>query len=175
MRQVVVAVGSILLLLSCAHPQPLSDNTTHTTRTTLQPRDSSDSSTVVANTLLALSQQWVDTWNQRDIERMAEMHGDVTQTIYVIGETSSTVEWLLREIREKNFWDLSWKIAMVDPHVRILGADAGLVSFRLVGEEAGARGTKPFSAAFTLVYQKLEGGWKIVHVQDSSRLEAPSP
>lgn len=106
---------------------------------------------------------------------MAEMHGDVTRTVYVIGETYSTVEWLLREIRENKYWDLSWKIRLVEPHVRMLGADAGLVSFRLVGEEAGARGTKPFSAAFTLVYQKLGGEWKIVHVQDSSRLEAPAP
>ena len=106
---------------------------------------------------------------------MAEMHGDAAQTVYVIGETSSSVEWLLREIRETKFWDLSWKIAMVEPRVRLLGADAGLVSFRLVGEEASVRGTKPFSAAFTLVYQKLDGDWKIVHVQDSSRLEAPAP
>jgi hypothetical protein len=64
------------------------------------------------------------------------MHGDVTRTVYVIGETFSTVDWLLQEIREKKFWDLSWKIRMVEPHVRVLGADAGLVSFRLVGEEA---------------------------------------
>ena len=163
MRRVLLTVGAIVLFLSCAHSRD----------TALQ--NSSEVSTGVADTLLARSQEWVDTWNQRDIERMAGMHGDVSRTVYVIGETSSTVDWLLREIREKNFWDLSWKIRMVEPHVRVLGADAGLVSFRLVGEETGTRGTRPFSAAFTLVYQKLDGDWKIVHVQDSSRLETPSP
>lgn len=170
MRQALLALGSILLIVSCAHTQSQGSRTSGTTS------PSPDAvSTAAADTLLALSQQWVDTWNQRDIEGMAEMHGDVTRTFYLIGETSTPVQWLLREIREKNFWDLSWKIRMVDPHVRLLGADAGLVSFRLVGDEVSARGTKPFNAAFTLIYQKLDGEWKIVHVQDSSRLEAPAP
>lgn len=170
MRQAVLAFGSVLLLAACAHTQPPGRNTSHSIV-----QDSDVPTAAVTETLLALSHQWVDTWNQKDVERMAAMHGDVTRTAYVIGETFSTVEWLLQEIREKKFWDLSWKIHMVEPHVRVLGADAGLVSFRLVGDEASARGTKPFSAAFTLVYQKLDGEWKIVHVQDSSRLEAPAP
>jgi ketosteroid isomerase-like protein len=170
MRQRVLAFGPILLLAACAHTQTPWSNPSLST-----PEHSDAPTAPVTETLLALSQEWVDTWNQKDVERMAEMHGDVTRTVYVIGETSSTVEWLLREIREKKFWNLSWKIRLVEPHVRMLGADAGLGSFRLVGEEAGPRGTKPFSAAFTLVYQKLDGDWKIVHVQDSSRLEAPAP
>jgi ketosteroid isomerase-like protein len=170
MRQAVIAFGSILLLAVCTHTQLPERNTSLSA-----PQRSGGPTAPGSETLLALSQMWVDTWNQRDVARMAEMHGDVTRTVYVIDETFSTVEWLLRDIREKNFWNLSWKIEMVEPHVRMLGADAGLVSFRLVGEEEGPQGTKPFSAAFTVVYQKLDGEWKIVHVQDSSRLEAPVP
>lgn len=168
MRLVLLAYGSVLLFVSCVHSRaPIPARTL----------DDSDqlATAAVTETLLALSQQWAGTWNERDIERMAEMHGDAARTVYVIGETSSTVEWPLREIRNTNFWNLSWKIRMVEPHVRVLSADAGLVFFRLVGEEASERGTRPFSAAFTLVYQKLDKDWKIVHVQDSSRLEAPAP
>jgi ketosteroid isomerase-like protein len=171
MRQGLFGCAAILLFASCAHTQQPGRSSSQ-----VRPSETGYVSTAaVAQTLLGLSQEWVDTWNQQDVDRMAEMYGDVTRTFYVIGETFSTVEWLLREIREKKFWNLSWKIRIVEPHVRILAADAGLVSFRLVGEEASARGTKPFSAAFTLVYQKLAGEWKIVHVQDSSRLEAPTP
>lgn len=170
MRQVLLTCGSILLFVTSAYSQAPSSGTSRTAV-----HDSSQqTTTAAAETLLALSQQWVGAWNERDVDRMADMHGDVARTIYIIGETSSTVEWLLREIRNTNFWDLSWKIHIVKPHVRVLSAEAGLVSFRLVGEEASARGTKPFSAAFTLVYQKLAGEWKIVHVQDSSRLETPA-
>jgi hypothetical protein len=160
----------MLLLAACAHTPPPPADTSGST-----PQHSGTPMAAINETLLVLTQEWVDTWNQKDVERMAKMHGDVTRTVYVIGDTSSTVEWLLREIREKDYWNLSWKIRMVEPRVRILGTDAGLVSFRLVGEEVGALGSKPFSAAFTLVYQKLGGEWKIVHVQDSSRLEAPAP
>ena len=170
MRRTVIALGSIVLLASCAHTQPPGRSSSRSV-----PQQSSNVPSVdVAETLLALSQEWIDTWNQRDVERMAQMHGDAAHTVYLIGDTFSTVEWLLQEIREKKFWDLSWKLTMVEPHVRILGPDAGLVSFRLVGEEVGAGGTRPFSAAFSLVYQKLDEGWKIVHVQDSSCLDEPT-
>ncbi|HEX2723919.1 MAG TPA: DUF3804 family protein [Gemmatimonadaceae bacterium] len=63
---------------------------------------------------------------------------------------------------------------MAEPRARVLGPDAGLVSFRLIGEEINASGKKPFLAAFTLVFQKLDGVWKIVHIQDSSRLDEPA-
>ena len=170
MRPAMIALGSILLLVSCAQTQPPGRQTSRSV-----PQQAAGLPSVeVAETLLALTRQWVDTWNQRDVERMARMHGDAAHTVYVIGDTFSTVEWLLQEIREKKFWDLTWNLTLVEPHVRILGPDAGLVSFRLVGEESGAGGTRPFSAAFSLVYQKLDEGWKIVHVQDSSRLDAPA-
>lgn len=166
MRKTLFASGLILLAAACAHTQVAAQTPTS---------DSGAPATPVSDTLLALTEEWVDTWNQKDVERMAALHGDVTRTVYVIGETSSSVDWLLREIRDTNFWNTSWNTRMTEPHVRPLGDDAGLVSFRLVGEETGASGTKPFSAAFTLVYQKIDGAWKIVHVQDSSRLEAPAP
>ena len=171
MRHALLAFGSVLLLVSCDHIQPPGRDAPRSL-----PQQSANVPTLeVTEALLSLTQEWVDTWNRRDIERMAQMHGDVAHTVYVIGETSSTVEWLLQEIRDKNFWNLSWKLAVLKPHVRVLGPDAGLVSFRLVGEETGVGGTKPFSAAFSLVFQKLDGEWKIVHVQDSSRLEEPAP
>lgn len=138
MRQALLAFGPILLLVSCDRIQaPVRD----APRSLPQP-SANVSTSEVAEALLSLTQEWVDTWNRRDIERMAQMHGDVANTAYVIGETSSTVEWLLQEIRDKNFWNLSWKLAVLKPHVRVLGPDAGLVSFRLVGEETGVGGTK---------------------------------
>jgi hypothetical protein len=171
MRRLLLSYASILLFVSCAHWQPTGSATSATTNH----RSGAVATAAVTKTLLDLSQQWVDTWNERDVERMAAMHGDVTQTRYAIGQTSTTVEWLLQEIRATNYWNVSWKIRMVEPHVRVLNDDAGFVFFRLVGDETIAGATRPFSAAFTLVYQKLDGEWKIVHVQDSSRLEAQAP
>ena len=170
MRQAALTLSFALLLASCAQGPPLSRDPSDST-----PQHYTNGATgALTDTLLALSREWVDTWNQKNVARMAQLHGDSRNTLYGIGNAFTTVEWLLQELREKNFWGVSWKLAMEEPHVRILGSTAGLVSFRLVGEETGAAGTKPFVAAFTLVYQKLGGVWKIVHVQDSSRLDEPA-
>lgn len=170
MRQGVLALGSILLLMSCAQTQT---RERRPSRPGVQ-RSETATSKAVTDTLLALSQEWTDSWNQKNVERMAQLHGDIRNTLYGIGDNFTTVEWLLTELRQKNFWNVSWKVAMVEPRVRPLGSNAGLVSFRLVGEETSVRGTKPFVAAFTLVFQKLDGVWKIVHIQDSSRLDEPA-
>lgn len=88
MRQAVLAFGSILLLASCAQTQPPGRNPSRSV-----PQQSANVTTVaVAKTLLALSQEWIDTWNQKDVERMTQLHGDVAHTLYGIGDTFSTVE-----------------------------------------------------------------------------------
>ena len=122
------------------------------------------------DTLLARTQQWVDTWNNKDLEGMRRLHAaDLSRQRYGIGHGFTTMEWLLNELREKNFWDLSWSLRIVDSDVRMLGGDAGLVSFRLLGSETPNNGpARPFSAAFSLVFQRIRGEWRIVHVHDSS-------
>jgi uncharacterized protein (TIGR02246 family) len=124
----------------------------------------------VSDTLVALAQEWVDTWNNKDVERMRRLHADdVSIQLYALGEEFVTIEKLLKEIRKENFWKLSWSIKIVQPHVRMLGADAALVAFRVVGKETHSYGSsRPYSAAFSLVFQRYRDEWKIVHVHDSS-------
>ena len=128
----------------------------------------------VSDTLVARAQEWVDTWNKKDVERMRRLHADdVSSQLYGIGDEFGTIEGLLKELREKNFWNLSWSIKIVEPRVRILGANGALVAFRLVGSETSKDGTmRPYSAAFSLIFQRVRGEWLIVHVHDS---DCPSP
>ena len=145
------------------------------------PRDgagqSVDSSpSTVADTLLVRTQQWVDTWNKKDVEGMRALHAvDVHDQRYSIGNGFTTMEWLLKELRETNFWNVTWSVKMVESKVRMLGADAGLVSFRLTGTETpSAARAHEFLESFSLIFQRIEGKWLIVHVHDSSRLQAGS-
>lgn len=107
---------------------------------------------------------------------MRRLHADdVADQRYVIGNGFGTMESLLRMLREENFWNVTWSIKIADPKVRMLGSDAGLVSFLLVGTETtGAGVPRPFSEAFSLVFQRIRGKWLIVHVHDRSRLEPES-
>jgi hypothetical protein len=134
------------------------------------------STSPVTDTLLARTQQWVATWNAQDVGGMRRLHSaDVGDQRYVIGNGFTTMEWLLKELRETNFWNVTWALKMADAKVRMLGGDAGLVSFRLIGNETPSGGaTRPFSEAFSLIFQRIRGEWLIVHVHDSMRLE-PRP
>ncbi|HKY97734.1 MAG TPA: nuclear transport factor 2 family protein [Gemmatimonadaceae bacterium] len=127
----------------------------------------------ITDTLLVRTQQWVDAWNEKDVGAMRRLHAaDVGDQRYVIGNDFTTMEWLLKELRETNFWNVTWSIRMADAKVRMLGAEAGLVSFRLTGSETPSGGAmRPFSEAFTLIFQRIRGEWLIVHVHDSMRLD----
>jgi len=122
--------------------------------------------------LVAHAQEYVDTWNKKNVKRMRQLHApDVASQLYGIGDTFMRVDTLLEELAKENFWNASWSLKMMDPRVRMLGSDAAFVAFRLVGKQTDGKGvTTPYSAAFTLVYQRQKGAWKIVHVQDSSPL-----
>jgi len=124
----------------------------------------------VSDTLIARAHEWVDTWNYKDVERMRQLHADdVSIQRYGIGDEFITIEKLLKEIREQNFWKLSWSIKIVQPHVRMLGADAALVAFRLQGKETHSDGrSRIYSAAYSLVFQRYRSEWKIVHVHSGS-------
>ncbi|HUF64744.1 MAG TPA: DUF4440 domain-containing protein [Gemmatimonadaceae bacterium] len=124
----------------------------------------------VETTLVAHAHRWVDTWNNNDVERMSRLHAaDVSLQLYGIGDAFVTMDELLEELREENFWKLSWSINMVEPRVRRLGAEAALVAFRLVGKETRSDGSsRPYAAAYSLVFQRDRHNWKIVHVHSSS-------
>lgn len=125
----------------------------------------------ITDTLLVRTQRWVDAWNERDAGGLRRLHAaDVGDQRYVIGNGFTTMEWLLEELRDTNFWNVTWSVRMVDTKVRLLGEDAGLVSFRLTGDETSSGGaTRPFSEVFSVIFQRVQGEWLIVHVHDSTR------
>lgn len=125
----------------------------------------STNSVDVSQTLIGQTYQWVQTWNEKNVERMQQMHA--SDMLYGIGDSFITGEGLVRDIRQNNFWGVSWSIKMNNPHVRLLGQDAALVSFRLVGEQFQKGSSLPYSALFTVAFQRQRGEWKIVHVHDS--------
>jgi hypothetical protein len=107
---------------------------------------------------------------------MRRLHAvDVGDQRYAIGNGFTTTEWLLKELCKTNFWNVTWSVKMVDPKVRMLGADAGLVSFRLTGSEApSGAGPHEFLEALSLIFQRIDGEWLIVHIHDSTRLQPGS-
>jgi ketosteroid isomerase-like protein len=123
----------------------------------------------LTDTLITRSQEWVDTWNKKDVKRMRALHAeDVADQLYGIGEEFGTVEHLLDDIARENFWNLSWSIKIVDPRVRVLGPNSALVAFRLIGDETNSKGgSRRYSAAYSLIFQREKRVWKVAHVHSS--------
>ena len=124
----------------------------------------------LSDTLIARAQEWVDTWNNKDVKRMRGLHAaDVTGQLYGIGEEFTTMDKLLDGIAKENFWNLSWSIKIVEPRVRILGPDVALVAFRLIGDETNnsTGGSRRYSGAYSLIFQRERKVWKVVHVHSS--------
>jgi ketosteroid isomerase-like protein len=123
----------------------------------------------LSDILIARAQEWVDTWNKKDVRRMRGLHAaDVTGQLYGIVEEFTTIDKLLDDIARENFWKLSWSIKIVEPRVRILGPDAALVAFRLIGDETNSTGgSRRYSAAYSLIFQRERKVWRVVHVHSS--------
>lgn len=119
--------------------------------------------------LIARSEEWVNTWNDRDVDKLRSLHAkDISSQLYGIGEEFLSVDKLLDDIKRENWWGLSWSIKIKDPKVRMLGSDAALVAFRLVGSETNSSGnSRVYSGAYTLVFQRQTNEWKVVHVHSS--------
>ena len=115
--------------------------------------------------LLSLTEQWVRTWNEKDVDRMQQLQAD--DLLYGVFGSFTQGPVLLEQLRSNNFWGVTYTLRTVDPKVRILSSDTALVLFKLVGTSVGPKGSQPYRSLFTLVYQRRGGEWKIVHIHDS--------
>ncbi len=56
----------------------------------------------------------------------------------------------------------------MEPQVEVLGPDAGVVSFRYKGQAVDTAGTsQSLTAAFSLVFERRDGDWKVVQAHES--------
>ena len=128
-----------------------------------------DTTAAVTAKLLGLAREWVRTWNEKDVDRMQQLHDD--NFVYGIFGHFVDGQDLLKEIQKQDFWGVTYTLKMVKPQVRVLSSDTALVLFQLVGKSVGPKGERPYASLFTLVYQKRGGDWKIIHVHDSESSE----
>ncbi len=118
----------------------------------------------LSSKLLGLTNEWVRTWNEKNANGMQQLYG--AGMLYGFGQSFVTGEALVDLLRRENFWGLSWSLKAENPQVRMLGPDAALVWFRLDGQETGNGRSRPYSALFSLVFQRQNGQWRIIHIQD---------
>lgn len=120
----------------------------------------------LADTLLAVAEEWNAAWAELDPEPYLAHYGDEARFYYQGAELDRAA--LGEVVREEMAGIERWSTELVDPRVEVLGPDAGVVSFRYEGEWEDTDGeTRDIEAALTLVFERRDGEWTVVQAHES--------
>jgi uncharacterized protein (TIGR02246 family) len=118
-----------------------------------------------AETLLALAEEWLDSWNALDPERMLQFYDE--DLLYYWKGRPMTLGQFESALHEYIIPNETYSIELTEPHVQLIGADAAVVAF-IWGDKAGPSGeVPPPIAAVSLVFERRGGVWKILHIHES--------
>lgn len=119
----------------------------------------------IADTALDLSREWLDAWNELDADRMLQFYDE--ELLYYWKGRPMTYEQFKGALLEYIIPNESYSIEMTDPHVQLLGSDAAVVAFNW-RDKAEPGGEAPSAkAAVSLIFNRHNGEWKIVHIHES--------
>lgn len=121
----------------------------------------------LSDTAMTYARTWTAAWNNLNAENMIKLHSKDLQYYYG-GKRMAPRATFERVLQEDIIPNETYSIKMVDPHVQVMGSGAAVVSFLLRGETTRKEATSPFAAAVSLVLEKRNGKWKIIHIHESS-------
>lgn len=118
----------------------------------------------VADTLLSLTRKYEDAWETLDAEAILAFHPE-DLLYYWRGRLTPSRDAFAQVLREQILPAAGegYATETIDPRVQTLGPDAGVVSSRFRSE-----GSEEVEGAVSLVYERRNGTWKIVHVHESA-------
>jgi hypothetical protein len=123
--------------------------------------------------LLALTESYDSEWSTMRWEQVAPYHSSDIRYFWrgrLAASSQSEFESLFRGIMTEV---KSYNADLVEPHVKILSLNAGVVSFEFIGEVVTPEGaTQNYSGAMTYVWQRQDNEWKIVQIHESAPILA---
>lgn len=130
------------------------------------PRLTPEREAALADTLLSVTEEIDAAWKGLEPGSYLAHYGDDAWFYYDGAALDrATLEGLVREEMDRVE---RWSSEVVDPQVEVLGTDAGVVSFRYEGEwEDTAGEVRGIEAAFTAVFERRDGEWKVVQAHES--------
>lgn len=118
------------------------------------------------DTILALAGEYNDAWGTLDVGTIVEYHAEGFAYYWFDERISADFATTLGEIWLAD--TQAYSIDMVDPDVDILGADAAVISFRFNDRQLYESGdVVATQGAMGYIFERGDGGWKIVRVHHS--------
>ena len=126
----------------------------------------------IVEEILAVTDKYNQTWGTINMLKVAEFHSDSSFRYYrnmklsvgSNGEFKKLYPQILKGTK-------SFKMKVENPVVQVLGKDAALIGFTALAEliTLDDKVLDVGTGAYTYVWKKLDGQWKIVHIHESAK------
>lgn len=120
----------------------------------------------------AITQEYNQTWETINMLKVAEFHSDSSFRYYrnmklSVGSNREFKQVYPQILKETK----SFKIKVENPVVQVLTKDAALIGFTAVAEliTLDNKVLDIGTGAYTYVWKKIDGQWKIVHIHESAK------
>jgi hypothetical protein len=122
--------------------------------------------------ILSVTEAYNKTWGTLNMEEVAKFHSDSSFRYYRNMRLGVSSNEDFKKLMPKYFTgSKSWKIEVTNPVVQVLGPDAAVIGFTGKAEMVSIDGnvSDAGTGAYTYVWKKINGHWKIVHIHESAK------
>ena len=126
----------------------------------------------IVEEILAVTDKYNQTWGTIDMLKVAEFHSDSTFRYYRNMKLSVGSNEEFKKVYPQILKGTkSFKMKIENPVVQVLAKDAALIGFTAVAEliTLDNQVLDIGTGAYTYVWKKIEGQWKIVHIHESAK------
>lgn len=126
----------------------------------------------IVEEILAITDKYNLTWGTINMLRVAEFHSDSSFRYYRNMKLSvGSNEEFKKVYPEILKGTKSFKLKVENPVVQVLGKDAAIIGFTALAEliTLDNKVLDIGTGAYTYVWKKIDGRWKIVHIHESAK------
>lgn len=119
----------------------------------------------VVDTIESLTDDLMATWSDLDPDAYLQFFSNDVQFYFRGWSDREQFEKMVRRILSNT---REYPYEITDRKIRVLGQDAAVATLIYRAQPVSAKGeSADFEAAYTLVYERRDGAWKVVHAHES--------
>ena len=126
----------------------------------------------IVEEILAITDKYNQTWGTINMLKVAEFHSDSSFRYYRNMELSVGSNEEFKKVYPQILKGTkSFKMKVENPVVQVLAEDAALIGFTALAEliTLDNKVLDIGTGAYTYVWKKIDGQWKIVHIHESAK------
>jgi len=126
----------------------------------------------IVEEILSITEKYNKTWETLDMEKVATFHSDSSFRYYRNMRSGIKSNDDFKKLMPQYMEVIkSWKMEIRNPVVQVLCENAAVIGFIGKAEmiDKDNKSSDSGSGAYTYIWKKINGEWKIVHIHESTR------